>query len=74
MDISPLIYGYFNKLDELIRLLDIILIERPYNKEIIRPYIRILFNSQNYKKTINLIERLEGLDILDADECGRIQT
>ncbi|MDC4709897.1 DUF4365 domain-containing protein [Acinetobacter baumannii] len=70
MDISPLIYGYFNKLDELIRLLDIILIERPYNKEIIRPYIRILFNSQNYKKTINLIERLEGLDILDADECG----
>lgn len=70
MDISPLIYGYFNKLDELIRLLDILLIERPYNKEIIRPYIRILFNSQNYKKTISLIERLESLDVLDADECG----
>ncbi len=51
MDISPLVYGYFNRLDELTDYFDILLIER-YNKEIIRPYIRILFNSRNYKKRL----------------------
>ncbi|MDC5654795.1 hypothetical protein OFM86_17540, partial [Acinetobacter baumannii] len=67
MDISPLVYGYFNRLDELTDYFDILLIERPYNKEIIRPYIRILFNSRNYKKTIDLLDKLDSLDV---DECG----
>lgn len=67
MDISPLVYGYFNRLDELTDYFDILLIERPYNKEIIRPYIRILFNSRNYKKTIELLDKLDSLDV---DECG----
>lgn len=67
MDISPLVYGYFNRLDELTDYFDILLIERPHNKEIIRPYIRILFNSRNYKKTIELLDKLDSLDV---DECG----
>jgi hypothetical protein len=67
MDISPLVYGYFNRLDELIDYFDVLLIERPCNKEIIRPYIRILFNSRNYKKTIELLDKLDSLDV---DECG----
>ncbi|NNP76165.1 hypothetical protein A7P54_06990 [Acinetobacter sp. Ac_3412] len=70
MDISALIYGYFNKLDELIVFVDNILAERPRNKEIIKPYIRILFNCRNYKKTVDLLEELESLGDLDADECG----
>lgn len=67
MDISPLVYGYFNRLDELTDYFDVLLIERPCNKEIIRPYIRILFNSRNYKKTIELLDKLDSLDV---DECG----
>lgn len=67
MDISPLVYGYFNRLDELTDYFDVLLIERPCNKEIIRPYIRILFNLRNYKKTIELLDKLDSLDV---DECG----
>uniref|UniRef100_UPI00124EBECC DUF4365 domain-containing protein n=1 Tax=Acinetobacter calcoaceticus TaxID=471 RepID=UPI00124EBECC len=67
MDISPLVYGYFNRLDELTDYFDVLLIERPCNKEIIRSYIRILFNSRNYKKTIELLDKLDSLDV---DECG----
>ncbi len=67
MDISCLIYGYFNNFSELCSYIEEILIERPNHKEIIKYYIRILFNSREYKKTIKL---LGHLDILDADECG----
>lgn len=66
-DISPLIYGYFNKLEELTYYFDEILSERTTHSEILRIYILILFNCRQYQKVIDLLERLESLD---AVECG----
>ncbi|MCB8768678.1 DUF4365 domain-containing protein [Acinetobacter soli] len=66
IDISCLIYGYFNNFSELGSYIEEILLERPKHKEIIRPYIRVLFNSKEYKKTIELLDKL---DTLDTDEC-----
>jgi len=67
IDISPLIYGYFNKLEELTCYFDEILSERTSHSEIIRIYVLILFNCGQYQKVIDLLERLESLD---AVECG----
>lgn len=67
IDISPLIYGYFNKLEELTCYFDEILSERTAHSEIIRIYVLILFNCGQYQKVIDLLERLESLD---AVECG----
>lgn len=67
IDISCLVYGYFNKFSELCFYLEEILVERPNHVEIIRQYIRVLFNSKEYKKTIEL---LDTLDTLDTDECS----
>ena len=67
IDISCLIYGYFNNFSELGLFIEEILLERPNHKEVIRSYIRILFNSKEHKKTIELLDKLENLD---ADECA----
>ncbi|WP_151958125.1 DUF4365 domain-containing protein, partial [Acinetobacter guillouiae] len=67
IDISCLIYGYFNNFSELGSYIEEILLERPNHKEIIRPYHRVLFNSKEYKKTIELLDKL---DTLDTDECS----
>ncbi|TCB38225.1 DUF4365 domain-containing protein [Acinetobacter sp. ANC 4910] len=67
IDISCLVYGYFNKSSELCFYLEEILVERPNHVEIIRQYIRLLFNSKEYKKTI---EWLGKLGTFDVDECG----
>lgn len=67
IDISCLVYGYFNKLSEFCSYLEEILVERPNHVEIIRQYIRVLFNSKEYKKTI---EWLGKLGTFDVDECG----
>ncbi|SSO99774.1 Uncharacterised protein [Acinetobacter baumannii] len=67
MDISCLVYGYFNKFSELCSHLERILIERPNHIEIIRQYIRILFNCEKYKEIIEIIEKLNNLDV---DESG----
>ncbi len=67
MDISYLVYGYFNKFSELCSHLERILIERPNHIEIIRQYIRILFNCEKYKEIIEIIEKLNNLDV---DESG----
>ena len=67
IDISPLIYGYFNKLEELTCYFDEILSERTSHSEIIRTYALILFNCGQYQKVIDLLESLESLD---AVECG----
>lgn len=66
-DISALIYGYFNKLEELACYFDEILSERASHSEIIRSYVRILFNCGQYTKVIELLGKLESLD---GDECG----
>ncbi|WP_299186151.1 DUF4365 domain-containing protein [uncultured Psychrobacter sp.] len=67
IDISALIYGYFNKLEELTCYFDEILSERTSHSEVIRSYVRILFNCGQYTKVIELLEKLE---LLDSDECG----
>lgn len=67
LDISPLVYGYFNQLDELEKYIEEMLSERPNHPDLIRPYSRILFNKRKYQRVIDLIERLE---VLDADENG----
>ena len=67
IDISCLIYGYFNNFSELGSYIEEILLERSNHKEIIRPYLRVLFNSKEYKKTIELLDKL---DTLDTDECS----
>ncbi|MFV5372882.1 DUF4365 domain-containing protein [Acinetobacter pittii] len=67
MDISCLVYGYFNCFPELCSHLEKILIERPDHIEILRQYIRILFNMGKYKEVTELIEKLNNLDI---NECG----
>lgn len=67
MDISCLVYGYFNNLSDLGFYIEEILVERPNHSEIIRSYIRILFNIREYKRTLELLEKL---DTLDVDECG----
>ena len=67
IDISALIYGYFNKLEELTCYFDEILSERTSHSEVIRSYIRILFNCGQYTKVIELLEKLESLD---GDECS----
>lgn len=67
IDISALIYGYFNKLEELTCYFDEILSERTSHSEVIRLYVRILFNCGQYTKVIELLEKLESLD---GDECS----
>ncbi|MFA2964762.1 DUF4365 domain-containing protein [Acinetobacter pittii] len=67
MDISCLIYGYFNNFSDLCYHLEELLVERPNHIEIIRQYIRILFNCKEYKKVVDLTRKLK---YLDADEAG----
>lgn len=67
MDISSLVYGYFNRVEELFEHFEAIVSERPNNPEIIRCYSRLLFNTDNYTRVIELVERLEELD---DDDCG----
>jgi tetratricopeptide (TPR) repeat protein len=67
-DISPFIFGYFNKLDELFYHFEEIIQERPNNTDLIQIYSRLLFNKENYEKTIELITRIKPN--LNGDDCG----
>lgn len=67
IDISVLVYGYFNNLEKLLLHIDAILVARPQYKEIMRLYIRILFNTKEYSKIIEIIGEMDDLDV---DECG----
>lgn len=67
MDISPLIYGYFGKLDELSVYIEEVLLERPNNFEIIKPYIPILFSLGRYNKLIEYIKRIEKKDYHECE-------
>lgn len=67
LDISILIYGYFDVLDDLTQHVDAMLIVRPKNSEIVRPYSRVLFNAREYERAIELIENLEELE---PDDCA----
>jgi len=68
LDISSLIFGYFNKLDTLIYHFDEILFQRPNNVDLIRHYARLSFNKGTYEKTIELLKSVEFNR--DGDDCG----
>ncbi|MBN3571550.1 DUF4365 domain-containing protein [Vibrio neptunius] len=67
LDISILIYGYFDKLNEIKEHIELFVKTRPHNPDIIRPYSRLLFNLHQFKRCIELIGNLKKLD---ADDCG----
>lgn len=56
LDISILIYGYFDALSLLKDDIESILSSRPKNQEIIRPYTKVLFNTGDYNSTIKLLQ------------------
>ncbi|HBR1121306.1 TPA: DUF4365 domain-containing protein [Klebsiella pneumoniae] len=55
LDISPLVFTYFNNMQGLFRHFDNILKERPEHSEVIHVYSRLVFNNQDYKKAIILL-------------------
>jgi tetratricopeptide (TPR) repeat protein len=67
LDVSILIHGYFDKINELRKHLEAILLERPAHQDLIRPYSRVLFDQGEYLRVIELIENIE---ILDATDCA----
>lgn len=67
LDISPLVYGYFNKVEELFKHFDAVLSERPNHPTLIQTYSSLLFNVGEFEQVIKLVERL---DTLDAEGCG----
>lgn len=66
LDISILIYGYFDALPILKEEIKSILSSRPENQEIIRQFTKILFNTGDYDSTIELLKRLEYLSSEDS--------
>ncbi|MDU0355765.1 hypothetical protein RS130_19435 [Paraglaciecola aquimarina] len=65
LDISILVYGYFDALPELIEHFDAILVERPNHPDLIGQYSRVLFNRSEYHRVIELIDNLEAPDAGD---------
>ncbi|WP_088211666.1 DUF4365 domain-containing protein [Shewanella sp. Shew256] len=56
VEISALIFGYFNKLDELFYHFEEILKQRPHSVDIVKYYATLAFNKGLYEKTIYLLE------------------
>ncbi|KMK82572.1 DUF4365 domain-containing protein [Pectobacterium brasiliense] len=56
LDISPLVFSYFNNMQDLFRHFDNILRERPQHAEVFYIYIRLMFNQQKYPRVISLLE------------------
>ena len=79
LDISCLIYGYFNKVDELFFHFEEILKQRPHSVDLSKHYATLAFNKRLYEKTISLLESLTieydandyGLLILSYYNLGR---
>ncbi|WP_345860845.1 hypothetical protein [Shewanella algae] len=69
-DISAFVYSYFNRLNDLFYHFEQILAERPHHIELIKIYTRLLFNENQYEKTINLLNRI--VHDLDADDFGML--
>lgn len=67
-DISPLIFGYFNRIEDLYHHFDQILDERPIHVDLIKIYSRLLFNDHQYEMSIELLNRIE--EDLDIDDHG----
>ncbi|EJG1211552.1 hypothetical protein CVA87_RS19785, partial [Vibrio parahaemolyticus] len=79
LDISSLIFGYFNKVDELFSYFEEILKQRPQSSEIAKYYATLAFNKGKHEKTISLLESQSieydgndyGLLILSYYHLGR---
>lgn len=56
LDISLLIFGYFNRVEELFSYFEEILKQRPKSSEITKYYATLVFNNGQYEKTISLLE------------------
>lgn len=56
LDISSLIFGYFNKVDELFYYFEEILKQRPHSADLAKHYATLAFNKGLHEKTISLIE------------------
>jgi tetratricopeptide (TPR) repeat protein len=66
LDISPIIFGYFNRTEDLFYHFEQILSERPNHEDIIKTYSRLLFNKHQCEKVIELLNRISpDLDIND---------
>ncbi|WP_063707237.1 DUF4365 domain-containing protein [Pseudoalteromonas gelatinilytica] len=55
LDISSLIFGYFNKADELFYYFEEILKQRPHNVDLAKHYATLAFNKGLHEKTISLL-------------------
>lgn len=69
-DVSPFVFGYFNRLNDLFNHLDLLLGERPTHVTLIKFYSRLLFNDHQFEKTIDLLTRIDSS--LDASERGML--
>lgn len=67
-DISPFIFCYFNRIEDLCHHFDQILAERPIHVDLIKIYSRLLFNEHQYEKSIELLNRINA--DLDIDDHG----
>lgn len=56
VDVSALIFGYFNKLEELFYHFEEILKQRPHSVDVAKHYATLAFNKGRYEKTISLLE------------------
>jgi hypothetical protein len=56
LDISSLIFGYFNKVDELFYYFEEILKQRPHSIDLAKHYATLAFNKGLHEKTISLLE------------------
>ncbi|WP_052696641.1 DUF4365 domain-containing protein [Pantoea sp. BL1] len=65
IDISPVLYFYFNNIEPLFERFDEILKERPGHFELCTLYSRILYNCDEYEKVVLLLSRINTRLSLD---------
>lgn len=66
LDISPLIFGYFNRMVDLYAHFENILSEIPKQPSIIKLYSRLLSNENHHEKALDLLKRIpEDLNTSD---------
>lgn len=65
IDISTVLYSYFNNISVLFERFDEILKERPNHNELCLLYSRLLYNCNEYKKVVSLLTRVKSELSLD---------
>jgi len=66
LEVSVLIYGYFNRSSELIQHLQPMLKGRSKNSELVRQYCRLLFNNHDYE---NVVKSIGELNAPSSEDC-----